>query len=362
MSRAAWAEINLSALRLNLQRVRRLAPNARVAAIVKANGYGHGIVRVARALDGADAFGVASIDEALELRSAGISQRIVLLEGVFEAAELPLVQQERLDVVVHHEAQLQLLQRAALDATQPLQVWVKLDTGMHRLGFAPVQLPEVLRRLRTCAGIAPDVILMSHLASADERNSSVTTQQVACFETYTHTQHSARSMANSAGILAWPPTHYDWVRPGLMLYGISPFNDSSAAQEGLQPVMTIKSRLIAVNRCKQGDAIGYGGTWICPQDMPVGVVAFGYGDGYPRHAASGTPVLINGQRVALIGRVSMDMITVDLRSQPQAQVGDPAVLWGQGLPVEEIARAAATIPYELVCGITQRVRVTEVED
>jgi len=362
MSRAAWAEINLSALRLNLQRVRQLASGARVVAMVKANAYGHGILRVARALDGADAFGVASIDEALELRSAGISQRIVLVEGVFEAAELPLVQQERLDIVVHHEAQLQLLQRATLNATQPLQIWVKLDTGMHRLGFSPAQLPEVLRRLRGCDGIAPDVILMTHLASADERSSKVTAQQIACFESATHAHHSARSMANSAGILAWPSTHYDWVRPGLMLYGISPFSGSSAAQEGLQPVMTIKSKLIAVNHFKQGDAIGYGGTWACPQDMPVGVVAFGYGDGFPRHAASGTPVLINGKRVEVIGRVSMDMITVDLRSQPQAQVGDPAVLWGQGLPVEEIARSAATIPYELVCGITQRVRVTEVED
>ncbi|MBI3776383.1 MAG: alanine racemase, partial [Gammaproteobacteria bacterium] len=282
MSRAAWAEINLSALRLNLQRVRQLAPQARVAAMVKANAYGHGIVRVARALDGADAFGVASIDEALELRSAGISQRIVLVEGVFEAAELALVQQERLDIVVHHEAQLHLLQHAALDSSAPIQVWIKLDTGMHRLGFAPAQLPDALRRLAACSGIAPDPILMTHLASADERNSSVTTQQVACFEQFTHAHVSARSMANSAGILAWPSTHYDWVRPGLMLYGISPFSDSSATQEGLAPVMTIKSRLIAVNHYKQGAAIGYGGTWTCPQDMPVGVVAFGYGDGYPR--------------------------------------------------------------------------------
>ena len=362
MSRAAWAQINLSALRLNLQQVRRRAPNTRVVAMIKANGYGHGSVRVARALDGADAFGVASIDEALELRSAGITQRIVLLEGVSEAAELQQVQQERLDIVVHHESQLQLLHHATPNAASPMQVWVKLDTGMHRLGFAPAQFPEVLRRVRASVGIASDLILMTHLASADERNSNVTMQQVACFEKFTHAQHSARSMANSAGILAWPMTHYDWVRPGLMLYGISPFADTCAAQEGLQPVMTIKSRLIAVNQFKQGDAIGYGGTWTCPQDMPVGVVAFGYGDGYPRHAVSGTPILINGQRVPLVGRVSMDMITVDLRSQPQAQVGDPVVLWGQGLPIEEIARCAGTIPYELVCGITQRVRMTEVDD
>lgn len=362
MSRAACAEIDLSALRFNLQRVRRLAPHSRVLAVIKANGYGHGIVRVARALDEADAFGVASIDEALELRAAGISQCILLLEGIFEAAELPLVQKEDFDVVVHHDAQLQWLQNAALDVTRPLRVWVKIDTGMHRLGFAPAQLPDVLNRLRTCTGIAPDFVLMTHLANADDRNSNVTQQQLACFKKFTDTQQAARSVANSAGILGWPSTHYDWVRPGLMLYGISPFADSSAAQEGLQPVMTIKSRLIAVNQCKQGDGIGYGGYWVCPQDMPVGVIAFGYGDGYPRHAVNGTPVLVNGQRVSLIGHVSMDMITVDLRSQPQARVGDPAVLWGQGLPVEEIARCAATIPYELVCGVTQRVRMMEVED
>ncbi len=362
MSRAATAEINLSALRLNLQRVRQLAPNTRVVAMIKANGYGHGNVRVARGLVGADAFGVASIDEALELRSAGISQRIVLLEGVFEAAELQLVQQQRLDIVVHHEVQLQLLERATLDRTRPLNLWIKLDTGMHRLGFGAAKLPEVLRRVQACNGIAHDVIVMTHLARADERGSTASAQQIACFENYTQAQSNARSMANSAGILAWPSTHYDWVRPGLMLYGISPFADTTAAQQGLQPVMTIKSKLIAVNQFRQGDAIGYGGSWICPQDMPVGVVAFGYGDGYPRHAVSGTPVLVNGQRVALIGRVSMDMITVDLRSQPQAQVGDPAILWGQGLSVEEIASCAATIPYELVCGITQRVRIIEVED
>ncbi len=362
MSRGALAEVNLSALRQNLQRVRQLAPRARVAAVIKANGYGHGIVRAAHALGGADAFAVASIEEALELRAAGITQRIMLLEGIFEAAEIPLVQKERLDIVVHHTAQLHLLEAARFDVAHLLQVWVKIDTGMHRLGFAPEHLPDVLRRLRACPGVAPNRILMTHLANADERGSTMTAQQVACFESATQAQHNARSMANSAGILAWPQTHYDWVRPGLMLYGISPFIDSSAAQEGLLPVMTIKSRLIAVNQFKQGDPIGYGGSWVCPQDMPVGVVAFGYGDGYPRHAASGTPVLVNGQRVALIGRVSMDMITVDLRSQPHAQAGDPVVLWGQGLPVEEIARCAGTIPYELVCGITQRVRITEIEN
>lgn len=360
MSRAAWAEINLSALRQNLLRARALAPRARVVAVVKANGYGHGIVRVARALDGADAFGVASIDEALELRSAGISHPIVLLEGLFEAGELPLAQQERLDVVIHHETQLQMLERAALPGVAPLRVWIKFDTGMHRLGFDDARAEAILQRVADCKNIAPDWTVMTHLACADERDANATPQQVARFEGIACGVPCTRSMANSAGILAWPQTHYDWVRPGLMLYGVSPFGDRSAVQDHLQSVMTVHSQLIAVNACKKGDAVGYGGAYVCPENMSVGVVAFGYGDGYPRHAVNGTPLLVNGQRVPLIGRVSMDMTTVDLRSQPQARVGDPVVLWGEGLPVEEIARHAQTIPYELVCGITQRVRVVEI--
>lgn len=360
MSRAAWAEINLTALRHNLLRVRELASRSRVVAIVKANGYGHGIVRVARALDGTDAFGVASIDEALELRSAGISQPIVLLEGLFEAAELPLALEERLDVVVHNDAQLEMLERAVSTGAAQLRVWLKFNTGMHRLGFDDARAGEILQRVAACRIINTSWILMTHLARADERDQDATPRQLERFARIAPGAAHARSMANSAGILAWPQTHFDWVRPGLMLYGISPFTDCSAAQEKLQPVMTVHSQLISVNACKKGDAIGYGGTYVCTGDMPVGVVAFGYGDGYPRHAANGTPVLVNGQRVPLIGRVSMDMITVDLRSQPRARVGDPVVLWGQGLPVEDIARHAQTIPYELVCGITQRVRVVEV--
>lgn len=359
MSRGAWAEISTAALQHNLQRVRLAAPHSRVVCVVKANGYGHGISRAARALDGADAFGVAAIEEARELRAAGVTQPIVLLEGVFEADELPVVRAERFDVVVHHAAQLEWLERDAASATAPVRAWVKVDTGMHRLGFAPVQVQNVLQRLRACACVAAEPVLMTHLARADERDSEVTPLQAARFQAATHGLALPRSMANSAGILAWPQTHYDWVRPGVMLYGISPFADSVGEEEGLRPVMTVRSRLISVKRCRRGDAVGYGGTWVCPEDMPVGVVAFGYGDGYARHAPSGTPVLVNGRRVPLIGRVSMDMITVDLRALPDARVGDPVVLWGQGLPVEEIARAARTIAYEIVCGLTPRVRVVQ---
>lgn len=360
MTRGAWAEISATALRHNLQRVRALAPRSRVVAIVKANGYGHGIVRVARALQDADAFGVASIDEAQELRAAGITAPVLLLEGVFEANEVPVAQRESFQVAVHHTVQMEMIERSGLTRANPIRAWLKLDTGMHRLGVAPSQFDSALARLRAIDGVAPDIVVMSHLAKADERNSDVTNRQADIFERVTHPLALTRSLANSAGVLAWPRTHFDWVRPGIMLYGISPFEDSVGIQEGLSPVMTVKSKLVAVNRFARGDAIGYGGAWVCPDDMPVGVVAFGYGDGYPRHAPSGTPVLVNGQRVPLIGRVSMDMITVDLRTQPNAQIGDPVVLWGDGLPAEEIARAAQTIAYQLVCGITRRVTVVEV--
>jgi alanine racemase len=337
-----------------------MAPRSRVVAIIKANGYGHGFERAARALADADMFGVASIDEALELRAAGVDRPLLLLEGVFEANEVPVAQREGFAVVVHHAVQMEMIESAGLTRDRPIHAWLKLDTGMHRLGFAPSQLAAALARLRACDGVAGDIVVMSHLAKADERNSDVTNRQAESFERATSTLGLARSLANSAGIITWPRTHYDWVRPGIMLYGISPFDDSVGAQEGLQPAMTVKSRLIAVNRHARGDAIGYGGTWTCPEDMPVGVVAFGYGDGYPRHAPNGTPVLVNGRRVPLIGRVSMDMITVDLRAQPDAQVGDPVTLWGDGLPVEEIARAAQTIAYQVVCSITRRVKVVAI--
>lgn len=362
MSRSAWVEINTSALRHNLKRVRELAPRSRVVAIIKANGYGHGIERVARVLRGTDAFGVASIDEAQQLRASGVTQPIVVLGGIYAGDELRIARREALDIVVHSSEQTELLRAATADGDAPVRVWIKLDTGMHRLGFAPLDAHAAIRCAHDCAAVTRNPVLMSHLACADEPASPVTEQQRVQFEAFTSGYPFERSLANSAAILAWPQTHYDWVRPGIMLYGITPFADRTGTQEGLTPVMTARSNLIAVKRLARGDAVGYGSSWTCPEDMPVGVIAFGYGDGYPRHAPPGTPVLVNGTRVPLIGRVSMDMITVDLRTQPGVRVGDAVVLWGQGLPVEEIARAAQTIPYELVCGITPRVRVVEVQE
>ena len=351
------ALIDTDALRYNLARVRALAPDSRVMAVIKANGYGHGWARVAGVLEAADAFAVARLGEAIALREAGITQPVVLLEGFTSAQELATIVQYELAVVVHHDMQIDLLETASL--LQPLPVWLKIDTGMHRLGIPPARARAAMQRLEDCAGVVLQG-LMTHLASADERDNPQTGDQLDCFAQATDGLHAARSIANSAGLLAWPASHADWVRPGIMLYGVSPFHDTVGVQEALRPVMTLRTHLLAVNHHQRGDRIGYGGTWTCPVDMPVGVVGIGYGDGYPRHAAEGTPVLINNQRVPLVGRVSMDMLSVDLRACPEARAGDPVQLWGAGLPVEEVARHAGTIAYELLCGVTSRVEFIEV--
>jgi alanine racemase len=351
MSRATTVRLDPEALVHNLQRVRAAAPGRRIATAVKAEGYGHGLLRVARTLD-ANAFAVACIEEALALREAGVSRLILLLEGVFEASELPLCAHHGLAIAVHHPEQVLMLERARLE--HPVRVWLKVDTGMHRLGLQPGTVAAIYRRLHDCPAVMG---LMSHLARADERDCGVTLQQLQAFNAATLGLPGERSLANSAGILGWPQTHFDWVRPGIMLYGASPFMDSLAAAAGLRPVMTLSTRLIAINRLRQGEAVGYGGMWICPEEMDVGVAAVGYGDGYPRHAPSGTPVLVNGREAPLVGRVSMDMITLDLRQHPETRIGDPVVLWGEGLPVERIAKAAGTISYALLCGVTARVRV-----
>jgi len=350
--RPARALIDIGALRHNLAHVRRNAPLSRVMAVIKANAYGHGLLRTARALKDADAFGVASVEDGIALREAGMQQPIVLLEGFFHPDELPQLVEYRLDSVIHHESQLWDLEHAG--NLEPVDVWLKVDTGMHRLGFAPEAVPEVVRRLKVCMA-AGRVRVMSHLPSADNRFDATTPDQIRSFEALSQNLNAERSLANSAGVVNWPSSHFEWVRPGIMLYGASPMIGFSAAELDLKPVMTLTSELIAVNQRRKGEAIGYGGDWVCPEDMPVGVVAIGYGDGYPRHAPAGTPVLVNGQRVPLVGRVSMDMITVDLRSQPDAHVGDPVVLWGAGLPVEEIAALSGTISYELLCCVTARV-------
>lgn len=357
MTRPARALIDAHALRHNLNRVRQAAPNAKVMAVVKANAYGHGLVRVARILLGANAFAVASFEEGLALRNAGVAHPICLLEGFFDAEELALLNHYRFMPVLHHESQLLQLEHS--QDSDPIDVWLKVDTGMHRIGFAPEVAAQMRKRLEACPQVQR-IRMMSHFANADDTANMTTQQQIDRFKSLVNGWGLEASLANSAGVLGWPQSHVDWVRPGIMLYGASPLLGKSAAELELQPVMTLSSRLIAVNRHRKGERVGYGGEWVCPDDMPIGVIAIGYGDGYPRHAPSNTPVLVNNKRVSLIGRVSMDMITVDLRTQASAKVGDPVVLWGTGLPVEEVAERAGTIGYELLARLPQRVPRIEV--
>jgi len=357
---AAYALINLDAVQHNLQMVRRYAPAAKIMAVIKANGYGHGLLRIAEALQNADAFAVARVDEGIRLRKAGIKNRIAVLEGFSCGEELDELLDYQLDAVVHSFTQLEIFESRTEQAQ--IAIWLKLDTGMNRLGFKPRDFYAVYQRLNQCSIIRQPISLMTHLANADDKQDATTLKQISLFNDTVaiHAQlGNERSIANSAGILAWKAALTDWVRPGVMLYGISPFPDSTGEQLGLKPIMGLHSRLIAVKPIAKGDKVGYSGTWVCEKPTTLGVVAIGYGDGYPRYAKTGTPVLVNGQRVPIIGRVSMDMITVDLERQPHAKPGDPVTLWGDGLAVEEIALCADTIPYTLVCGVTQRVQIVE---
>jgi len=357
MARPTHAFIDLAALQVNLQQVKACAPTSQIMAVVKANAYGHGAVRVAKILKTeVDAFAVCCLEEALVLREENITKPIILLEGFFQPEELPVIVNQDLSVVIHSPKQFEHLVKARL--SEPVNVWLKVDTGMNRLGFIPNEVASIYKLLKQSPQVAKPIRLMSHLACADDLQSNITKQQIDKFTTLITAIKTEASLANSAGILGWNKSHIDWVRPGIMLYGVSPFIERIGEQEGLQPVMHLQSVLISVKRCRKGEAIGYGATWHCPQSMPVGVVAIGYADGYPRHAPSGMPVLVNGKRVPLIGRVSMDMITVDLRSQPNARIGDPVVLWGKNLPVEEVANLTGTIAYELLCNISNRVKIT----
>lgn len=352
MSRPVRALINTAALKHNLNIVRQLTPGRRVMAVVKANGYGHDLLNTATALAGADEYGVASIDEALVLREAGITAPITALEGFFSASEISLFQQHDIAAVIHSRWQVDALEQTS--STGQIRVWLKVDSGMHRLGFGPEDVEENYARLSRCDAV-DELALMTHLARADETDADATKNQLQTFKDILSRYDVVASAANSAGIIAWPDSHADIVRPGIMLYGSSPIDNKSSTELGLQAVMTVQSKLIAINKRNKGDAVGYGGDWVCPEDMTIGVVAFGYGDGYPRHAPSGTPVLVNDTRTTLIGRVSMDMILVDLRSV-SAKVGDTVELWGSNISIDEVARHSGTISYELMCQLTERVQ------
>lgn len=357
--RTATAVIDLKALANNYQEIKNCAPQSKVLAVLKANAYGHGLQRIAKALPQADAFGVARIGEAVLLREAGIKQPIVLLEGFFSTSELLLIAEHKLETVIHNDFQLNAITKYKLET--PLKVWLKIDTGMHRLGINPNEFEHFFDTLTASKNVQRSIVLMSHLGCADDTGNNITRIQAELFNQISVNDSVERSLANSAGICSWPDTHYDWVRPGLMLYGVSsmlPSNVQTKESYNISPVMTLKSSLISVRKIGAGEPVGYGGTWASSQTTTIGVIAIGYGDGYPRHAINGTPVFINGRIVPLIGRVSMDMITVDLGELSTDEVGDEVVLWGADLPVEKVAEYATTIPYELLCNISRRVHIT----
>lgn len=357
MKPIAHAVLNLEAAAHNLAIARQHAVGARIMAVIKANGYGHGSIRIAEALQNVDAFAVARVDEGIRLRNAGIQHRIAVLEGFTTAEELDLFIEYQLEAIVHTASQLTLIEGRAGEPVLP--VWLKIDTGMNRLGFKNHEFAQAYLRLTQAGMVKLPIGIMTHLANADDLADTKTLKQIELFRQTVKGLSEPLSIANSAGILGWPQSLVDWVRPGVMLYGISPFPDKTGAELGLKPIMELRSQVIAVKPLLKGETAGYGSKWTCPADTIMGVVAIGYGDGYPRYARPGTPVLIGGQRAPLIGRVSMDMITVDLGNHPDVKPGDPVVLWGEGLPVEEIARCADTIPYTLVCGITPRVQIVE---
>jgi len=350
---AVTAQINTQALKHNLKVVRAQAPGAKVVAVVKANAYGHDLLTVARTLHDADAYAVARIEEALTLRSGGIVKPVIMLEGFFSADDLPVLAANNLQTAVHSWEQLMALEQA--DLPQPIRAWMKLDTGMHRLGVRPEDVPAFYARLAQCKNVVQPFNLMTHFSCADELDNPATREQIDLFNRLAINHPGECALANSAAVLAWKDAHADWIRPGIMLYGISPFPDRIGADHGLLPVMTLKSNLIAVRDAKAGDCVGYSANWTASRDTRLGVVAMGYGDGYPRMAPNGTPVLVNGRIVPTAGRISMDMMTVDLGPEATDAVGDEVILWGDGLPVEHVAEQVGTIPYELVLKLTSRV-------
>jgi alanine racemase len=354
MPRPIRATFDLAAFARNLGVARAHAGGARVWAVTKANAYGHGLARARRALDAADGFALLDLDEAVRLRETGVGKPILLLEGFFAPADLAPIAAHALAVVIHSDEQLAMLEATAVAA--PLDVYVKVNTGMNRLGFPPEAVRAVLARLNATGRVAT-VTLMTHFADAD--GPAGVAEQLERFETATRGLGLPRSLANSAALLRHRQTRGDWVRPGIMLYGCSPFPDESAQALGLAPVMTLASELIAVRQIAAGDRVGYSGTFAAHRAMRVGVVACGYADGYPRHAPTGTPVLVAGRRTRTVGRVSMDMLTVDLDGIPEAGVGTPVTLWGEGLSCDEVAAAAGTVSYELLCALAARVPQVE---
>ncbi|MFJ4375057.1 alanine racemase [Pseudomonas japonica] len=346
--RPARALIDLQALRHNYRFARQLS-GARALAVIKADAYGHGAVRCALALEAeADGFAVACIEEALALREVGIKAPVLLLEGFFEASELELIVKHDFWCVVHSLWQLEAIEKASL--ARPIQVWLKLDSGMHRVGLHPRDYQAAYQRLQG-SGKVSKIVLMSHFARADELDSNASNEQVAVFEAARQGLKAEVSLRNSPAVLGWPQVPSDWVRPGIMLYGATPFETAQAEAERLQPVMTLESKVISVRELAAGEPVGYGARFVSPRPTRVGVVAMGYADGYPRHAPTGTPVLVAGKRSQLIGRVSMDMLCIDLTDVPEAGLGSPVELWGKNVLASDVATQAGSIPYQIFCNL-----------
>lgn len=360
MTFGSRALIRLGALKHNLTAIKAAAPGAKVMAVIKANAYGHGVEAVAHTLEDADAFAVARLPEAVALHESGIDKPLVLLAGVMSREELGEASARGFQIVVHCMEQVELLESMA---DGHLTVWLKFDTGMNRLGFAPEAATRLIGRLRACPAVS-GLCLMSHFASADQLDSPVTEEQFRRFRDIVEHYEGGVSIANTPATLGWPQIADagellgfqgdHWIRPGLALFGISPFEGRTGRDLGLIPVMQFEARLIATKPLSEGARVGYQGRYRAQSDTMLGIIAAGYGDGYTRHFRTGTPVLLNGRRVPLIGNVSMDMIAVDLGPDATDAVGDVAILWGDDLPVEEIAGWADAIPYELVCGVMHR--------
>ena len=356
MPRPIRATISAAALVHNLTVAKRHAEDARVWAVIKANAYGHGLERAARALEAADGFAVLDFHEALRLRVAGVTKPILMLEGYFNPADLELLPKHALTPVIHNAEQVEMLKRTTLAGD--IDVYLKVNSGMNRLGFGLESLRPAYNGVRTHPQVR-GVTLMTHFADADGPG-GITAQLDRFNELIKPFEAGQLSLANSAALLRFPQARGHWVRPGIMLYGCSPFADRSAESFGLKPAMTLSSEIIAIQNLHPGERIGYGFTYAAPGEMKVGIVACGYADGYPRHAPSGTPVLVNGKRARIVGRVSMDMIGVDISGIGEACIGTPVTLWGEGLSADEVAAAAGTLSYELLCKLTARVPVTEV--
>lgn len=347
--------INIPALRHNFQQIKEKTANRAVIAMVKANAYGHSIEHIVTALPQADAFGVASLGEGLLIRAAGIKKPVVLMQGVIDQEELTQAILQRFDLVIHCTTQVNLLKRCK--NIEPITVWLKIDTGMNRLGFEPSEALFMYHELLQCEAVRKPIGLMTHFAEADNLTSPMTTKQLALFKEITQNLAGPRSIANSAGILNWPESHADWVRPGILLYGVSPFPNHCGKDHNLLPVMNFSTHLIAIQRVRKGECVGYSSTWAASEDMLIGVAGLGYADGYPQFTKNGTPVYINGTICPIVGRISMDMMTIDLRQHPNPQIGDKVILWGEQLPIETIAQHCGTTPYELLCRVTTRARV-----